>query len=186
MAQAYFINQKYLKDNSPLAANVDIKEIYPFARSVEEVYIQEAIGTQLYNRLVDSLNASPPDTTADETTLLRKIRDCVLWYTCFESLPFLAIKLRNIGVVKQTDANLESASREDVSYLRNLCKGKAEFYMKCLQKYLCENSELFAEYRCNGWNCSDILPTTNVSSSCDLAFDDEDNIDLKWARKWLS
>lgn len=187
MAQAYFISQKYLKDNSPLAANVDIKELYPFARTAEEIYIQEAIGTSLFNRLVESLNASPQNTTADEITLLLKIRDCTLWYTCFEALPFLAIKLRNIGVVKQTDANLESGSRDDVSYLRNLCKTKAEHYMRILQRYLCENSNLFAEYRCSGWNCSEILPTTRVSTGCDLAFDrDDDDIDTEFARKWLS
>lgn len=182
---AYFISQSYLKSNSPLSGNVDIKELYPFAKIAEDTHIQEAIGTQLYDRLKDSLDASPPDTTDDETTLLTKIREAVLWYTCFEALPFLAIKLRNIGVVKQTDSNLESATREDVSYLRNLCKTKAEFYMKVLQRYLCENSELFDEYRCNGWNCSEILPSTNVSNSCDLSFDNDDDIDINWVRKWL-
>lgn len=184
---AFFISDIYLKDNSPLSGNVDIKEIYPFAKTAEEIYIQNAIGTRLFDRLVVSLTATPKTTTANETILLKKIRAALVWFTCYDALPFLSIKIRNIGVVKQTGDNLESAGREDVSYLRKSCKDKADFYLILLQKYLCENSGLFTEYRCSGWNCSELIPNTNVSNSCDLAIDRSDSdIDTAFARKWLN
>jgi hypothetical protein len=185
MATAFFISERYLKDNSPLSGNVDISEVYPFAKSAEEMYIQDAIGTQLYDRLIESLTASPKNTTDNETILLRKIRSALVWFTCYDALPFLAIKVRNIGVVKQSGDNLESATREDVSYLRKACKDKADFHMKMLQGYLCENSSLFSEYRCSGWNCSQLFPNTNTSNSSDLAIDRND-IDTDFARKWLN
>jgi hypothetical protein len=52
MANAFFISETYLKDNTPLSRNIDMVELYPFAKTAEEVYIQEAIGTNLYDDLI--------------------------------------------------------------------------------------------------------------------------------------
>lgn len=182
MASAFFISQKYLTDNGPLSGNIDIKEIYPFAKSAEDIYIQEAIGTKLFNRLIESIENN--DTTANETILLKKIRSALVHYTCYDALPFLAIKIRNIGVVKQTGENLESATSQDIGNLRKACKDKADFYLNLLQMYLCENSNLFPDYCCGSWNCSQLMPNTSKLNSCDLAFDKE--IDTDYARKWLN
>lgn len=188
MASAFFISENYLKDNSPLSGNIDIKEVYPFAKTAEEVYIQEAIGTRLFDRLVSSLTASPKNTTVNEIVLLKKIRSCLVWYTCYDALPFLATKIRNVGLVKQAGDNLESATDQQEIRLEKKCKDKGDFYLRILQNYLCENSNLFPEYRCSGWNCSEITPNQTVSNSSDLAIDrnDCDNYDTAFARKWLS
>src|SRR5574338_151369 len=170
MDYAYFISEKYLNENSPISSNSDMGEIYPYAKGAEDVYIQEAIGTKLFNRLIESLTASPRNTTADETVLLKKIRTALVWYTCYDALPFLAIKIRNIGVVNQGGENLQNGAREDVSYLMKRCKDKADFYLKLVQSYLCENSSKFPDYKCSGWGCSDgVGPITTVSKSCALA-----------------
>lgn len=172
MEYAFFISPTYLKETTPISGNNDISEIYAYAKAAEDVYIQEAIGTPLFNRLIESLIASPKNTTADEITLLKKIRPALAWYTCYDALPFLAIKIRNIGVVNQGGENLQNGARDDVSYLRKLCKDKADFYMRLVQNYLCENSQKFDEYRCSGWGCNEgVGPNTVVSKSCALALD---------------
>lgn len=187
MATAHFISETYLKNHSPLSGNIDIGEVYPFARTAEEIYIQEAIGTKLFNRLVESLNASPRDTTANETTLLKKIRNALVWYTCYDALPFLDIKVRAIGVVRQTSETTTSVTREDISYMRKECKNKGDFYLNMVQKYLCENGDLFDEYRGGNWDCSELFPNTNVSNSSDVAFDkNENDINTDFVRKWLN
>ena len=130
-SKAFFISETYLKDNSPLSGNVDIAELYPYAKSAEDVYIQEAIGSCLFDDLITKVIADP--TLAlypNELILVKKIRDAMVWYTCFDALPFLAIKLRNIGVVNQKGENLENGTREDISYLRKECKNKGDFYLK--------------------------------------------------------
>lgn len=186
---AFFISEKYLKDNSPLSGNIDIQELYPFAKTAEEIYIQEAIGTRLFDRLAASLEASPKNTTSDEVTLLKKIRSCLVWYTCYDALPFIATKIRNIGVVKQEGPDIKSAEDNSVINLAKKCKDKGDHYLRMLQMYLCENSSLFPEYSCSGWNCSELMPNPNVSTSSDLAFDRNDNseeIDTKFARKYFN
>ena len=70
MAFAFFLTEDYLKDNSPLGKNVDIGDVYPYVKAAQNIYIQEMLGTPLYQRLMDSRNASPPDTTVNEIALL--------------------------------------------------------------------------------------------------------------------
>lgn len=185
---AFFISEEYLKDNSPLSALTEADELYPFMKGAQDTYIQEAVGTKLFNRLVASLTASPKNTTADEKLLLFKIRDALVWYVCYDALPFLHIKTRNIGVVKQSGDNMENADRADVSYLAKKCKDKGDFYMRLMQEWLCVNSIKFPEYRCGSWNCAELTPNRPVGPSCDLAFDKNDNthIDTAFARKWLN
>jgi len=55
---AFFISETYLKDNSPLSRNIDMVELYPFAKTAEEIYIQEAIGTALYDDLIAKIIAN--------------------------------------------------------------------------------------------------------------------------------
>lgn len=183
--RAFFISETYLKENSPLSAHTEASELYPFMKGAEDTYIQEAIGTRLFDRLIESLNASPKNTTADEKRLLFKIRDALKWYICYDALPFLHIKIRNIGVVKQTGDDMEAADRADISYLLNKCKDKAEFYLRIMQCWLCENSHLFPEYRCGNWKCSELQPNKTIGPNCDLAFDKNECLDEDFAKKWL-
>jgi hypothetical protein len=174
MAYAYFISERYLKDNSPMGDNVDIKDIYPYAKSAEDIYIQEAIGTPLFERLIAGLTASPQNITPNETVLLKLIRSAIVYWTCYDALPFMWMKLRNIGLVKQSGDNLETVSEQEMAYIRKELKNKADFYMKRLQDYLCENSTLFSEYGGN-YSWSDLYPNPDTSSSCDIAFPKEPN-----------
>ena len=185
METAFFISEKYLKDNSPLSGNIDINEVYPFAKSAEETYIQEVVGTRLFNKLISTLNASPQDPNADEITLMKKIRSCLVWYTCYDAIPFLATKIRNIGVVKQEGGDLKSASEAEVKDLIKKCWDKGEFYKKLLQMYLCENSSKFPEYNCGG--CSELAPNPHINNTSDLAIDknDNDNRNAEYYRKWI-
>ena len=169
---AFFISETYLKENSPLNLNVDMSEIYPFAKSAEDVYIQDAIGTCLYDDLKDKIiasKASPPTTMSDEDILLcKKIRSALVWLTVWDALPFIWIKIRNIGPVKQNGDNLETIGKDDLSYLRNICKQKADFYVDQLKCFLCENQADYPEYYCTNWDCSKLMPNENKSSRLGL------------------
>jgi len=168
---AFFISERYLKNNTPFGDNVDIKDIYPHAKTAEDIYIQEALGTALYERLIDSLTASPQNTTANETILLKIIRSAMVWWTCYDALPFVWIKIRNIGLVKQSGENLETVSVQEMEKQRSILKEKATFYMNRLKDYLCENSNLFSEYDEGCWNCGDLSADNTRRNSTDMFFD---------------
>lgn len=183
--RALFISETYLKENSPLSAHTEANELYPFMKASEDTHIQEAIGSKLYTRLMEGITASPQNINSDERALLFKVRDALMWYICYDALPFLHIKIRNIGVVKAKDDNLESADRADVSHLTNKCKGKADFYLRIMQRWLCENQLKFPEYTCGCGNHADLQPNRTKVLNCDLAFDNNE-VDTEYLRKYLN
>lgn len=187
MARAFFIDETYLKNYSPLSGNVEIKELYPFVLVTEDIYIQEAIGTSLYNDLITKITADNDlSGYPNELILVGKIRDVVMWYTCYDAIPFLATKLRNIGVVNQTGDNLTTSSDAKENKLRKECKDKGDFYLKRLQAYLCDYESLFPAY--DQGTKDDLDPNTSApTSTSEIAFDrnTHDDIDTRFYRKWL-
>lgn len=187
---AYFIDEQYLKDNSPLDKNIDMTTIYPHMKTAEDVHIQGAVGTNLYNDLITKIIADP--TLAgypNELILCKKIRDAMVWLVTVEALPFIGSKIANIGVVQQNGENLQNADQAKESRLTAAAKNNAMHYTKMLQGYLCENQRLFSTYCCSNWDCSKLFPNQHVSQSCDLAFDrglpSEQIVDIKFLKRYF-
>ena len=189
MANALFLSSTYLNNNSPLNANVDMSEIYPFAKTAEDVYIQGTIGTKLYVYLKDvvvAAHASPPTTiSTNNRTLLEYLRDSLMWFTIYDALPFIHTKIRNIGVVKQNGDNLETADRSDVTYLRTESLNKANFYLNQVKRYLCEYDSLYSEYKTDSWNLN---PNELTRDNSGISFDrsTKGNVDYEFLRKWFN
>ena len=181
--EAFFVSPTYIKENTAILSNIEDKEMYPYIRSAQDVYMQEALGTALYNRLKEGVTdymSSPvgPNTLdADELVLLNYARNAVMWYTAYDMLPFIWMKLRNVGLVKQGGENMQSASTSEMSYIQDKLKIKGDFYFNRMQAYLCENSSLFTEYNTGCWGCGDLAANGNPITQSDIYFDKNDRID---------
>lgn len=174
---AFFVSEDWIKTNTPLTENVDVKEIYPFIKSSQDIYIQDKLGSKLYNRLIDGVINN--NLNANEIELLMLIRPSLAYYCVHEALPFLANKLRNIGIVETADVKQKNADRADRKELRQECLNKAEFYMQRVNDYLCKNGKLFAEYITPD---NPLTPNKSNSFTCDL--DLSDDIDKHWIKKY--
>jgi hypothetical protein len=189
MARAFFLSQKYLVNNTPITVNVDMSEIYPFAKTAEDMYIQGTIGTKLYDDLINKLDLqddSPPTLlSTNDRTLCNNIRDALIWYTFYDAAPFIRTKVRNIGVVKQNGDNLETIDDNAFAVWRNEIKIKADFYLNKVKLYLCEYDSLYSEFKCDSWYMN---PNLITSSSCGIAFDRSTraDIDYKFIKKWFN
>lgn len=183
MANGFFVSQDWIKKNTPLSKNVDIADIYPFINIAQDKYIKDLLGSKFFDSLKTKLIAST--LSADEITLLKLVRPCLAYYICYEAIPFLGTKIRNKGILEANGENLNNADVNTVKYLRQGCLGAAEYYLKRVQEYLCENHTLFADYDSPD---NPIWPSNRVGTSCDIAFDVSDpyHVDLKWIRKYLS
>jgi hypothetical protein len=188
MANALFLSQKYLQNNTPINANVDASEIYPFAKTAEDIYIQEVIGTKLYDYLQgvveDSLASPPTAISSNDRTLLEHLRDALIWFTLYDALPFIHTKIRNIGVVKQGGENLETADRSDINILRDQTLNKATAYMNKVKRYLCEYDNLYSEFKCDSWNLN---PNLLTKLNCGIGFDrTKDLTDYNYIKKYFN
>ena len=185
-----FISEEFLKQNTALSENLDPKLVYSFVQETQDMYIQDVLGSKLYNHLKASLSAST--ITTDETNLLLLIRPALANYTVYIAMPFLSLKLKNKGIVKPNTENSETASLSEIKYLREEYKNRGEFYVKRIQDYLCKNGSLFPDYtnpdnpmwpnQNQGYDCPLFLDNLNENPNDISGYSDGD---LKFFRKYV-
>lgn len=141
----YLIGQTYIRQNSPITANVQDKDLFPHIIAAQELYTQKLLGSEFYNVILDSYSAQT--LSGSYATLVSEyIKPQVLWRTLDFALPWIATNLRGKGLVQNTDDNAIVATPSDMRYLRNEARDRAEFQENLLWKYLCKNRELFPEF----------------------------------------
>lgn len=181
MANGFFVTENWMKDNTPLCKNIDIQDIYPYINIAQDKYIKDLLGSKFFDSLKTKIVASTLD--ANEIALCVLIRPCLSFYICVEAMPFLSTKLRNKGILLSAGDNMTNADVTAVKYLRQECLNQAEYYLKRIQEYLCENHSLFTDYQHPD---NPIWPTDRIGTDCDMAFDANYlNIDVAFYKKWI-
>lgn len=164
-----FIGTQYLRDNTIINDNVDAKVLQPIIRMAQDKYIQETIGTSLYDKmlvLVDAANPALPTPvliTGNYKILLEEyIMPTLIQYCIYESIPYMNFKFRNKSISKQSSDNSTPADLTELYYIRDNVSSMAQFYAERLRNYLCQNASLFPEFRSGN---EDISPNPNISFS---------------------
>lgn len=175
----YFVSQDYIVSKTPLSVNVDADTIKPFIIETQERYVKDVIGENLYNRIIDG--ATNSNLTVNELALIDKIKPMLANYVVYDALPFISIKLRNKSILKAAGDTLTIISESELLMIRNEIKNKAEYYLTMLQKYLCDNSSLFPEYKSPNNN---VVPNSTRSYTIDLYLNDYD-VDYNIIKKYF-
>jgi len=145
MARGLLINETFVKSNSEVDENVDMKLINPTIWYCQKAYIEPVLGTVLYNDLIADVVAG--SVTGDNLTLVDDyIADALLYWVMLELQVPLTYKFRNKSVSKNTDANSQPVDFEQHKYLKDVYRPKAQYFTERLKAYLCENSTLFPLY----------------------------------------
>ena len=162
-----FIGSQYLRDNSIINDNVDSKVLEPLIRVTQDKYIQSTIGTPLYEKMIQLVEAanpalpSPVPVTGDYKILLEDyIIPVLVQYTVYEAVPFMNFKFRNKSISKQASDNSTPADLAELYYIRDNVLSTAQFYAERMSVYLCKNSNLFPEYHAS---TTDLSPDPNNS-----------------------
>lgn len=148
MARALIIDETFIKENSTLDENIDMKLINPTIWYCQKEYIEPALGTALYNDIcAEIISDADLSGVTDYLTLVDDyIADALLYWVLHESQVPLTYKFRNKSVSKNTDPNSQPVDFEQHKYLRDYYKNKAVMFTQRLKDYLCENEELFPLY----------------------------------------
>tara|TARA_R100001443_G_scaffold57478_1_gene68199 strand:+ start:1752 stop:2318 length:567 start_codon:yes stop_codon:yes gene_type:complete len=156
MATSIFISEDKLKSSSTINGNVDAELLKPYLKVAQDLHIHPVLGTDLYNAIQDGIQNT--SLTANETTLLNDyIADALTQWTLYEALPFLSYKIMNADIVRKAGENSQSASKDEITFLRDIVRNTAEFYTKRMVDYLRHNNTLFPEYTTN--TNEDMSPT---------------------------
>jgi hypothetical protein len=163
MSRVLFISESYVKDNTVLDENVDAKLLRNVIEDVQRIKFEQYLGTDLYNDFKTEI-AADPDLSGNalyKTLLQEYIQPCLKHWVVFECCDYLVFKFRNKGVVKQNSENSQSLLLDEVQYLKDQSRIKAEFLAKRLVEYLCDNEDTYPKYNDNG-DSSDLQPTKNT------------------------
>jgi hypothetical protein len=167
MAIALFINEQYIKDNTPLPYNLDAKFIAPNVVFAQDTYIQNMLGSALYNTL--QLHYSAQTCNSYETELVNLIQPALAYRASEAALPFIHVQLRNSGTVKlNADNQTVQSSQAEMEYLKDILCGRAEFYEKQVVNYLIFSGMNFPDYIQP--DVTGILPSQKSTTTCDLYF----------------
>ena len=149
------ISAKELKNaNTLISNNLDDNYLSSTIVTCQEVYLEQITGTALYHRLqqlVYNQITGAPDALNDVENREYKIllEDMVKPFLKARALVDVlynaAFKIRNMGVMKSSDTNLQNADMSDIKYLEKQYLTYVDEYSQRLSKYLCANKELFVE-----------------------------------------
>lgn len=160
MADALWIDEDYIMDNSPISNNVDVKVIFPNIIYCQDIYIKPLLGTDLFNVVQAEINAQTY--TARVTTLLNDhLKKVLLNYVMAESAPDIAYRWMNKGIMQKNSDNSQPIQTEQLKEVRDTYRNRAEVYAQRTTNFLEANTSTYPEYNSGNTDLDDISPIKN-------------------------
>lgn len=176
---ALFIDDVYLKDNSPVGKSVDSEEVYPFVEQAQDIYIQDVMGTPLYTDLAYKLYTGVTF-SSEELDVVNIASKSLVYWSVYLALPHLYLKIRNAGVVKQQSQYTENTSLTELKYLREEMSNLGEFWNQRLKVYLCNNHKKFPLYN----KISNDMNPSSIQYDSDIYISDDTLRELNFLKKY--
>lgn len=161
--RVYLISCDYLKENSTINNNVDNNLLNNSIWEGQSIHIQQILGTCLYKAIIELVRSGDIATPqyADYKNLLDEyIQPCTAYWAWYEVIPYIAMKVVNKGIERQSSDYSQPSQLNEMEYLRDEIRNKAEFYSQRLTAFLTENKSHFPEYA-QSCGCKELSPTHN-------------------------
>lgn len=142
-----------IKAQSIINYNVDDTITAQAILTAQDTYLPDVIGRDLVKVLKELVFNSAKDLTPsidDEdrtqySDLLDLVEKYLIKQTQCTALDKVTFKIRNIGVDKQSDTNIQTATIQDIIYLRKQLEVEAAAMATEISEYLKNNKEYFPE-----------------------------------------
>ena len=149
MTQTFLISETKLRTFSDINNNVDSALIKNAIREAQDIELQSALGTLLYQKLtslVDSGDITDPAYADYKTLLDTYVQDHLLYASYFYCLDAIYLRPRNNGLLQPNGGeNSDPVDRTLYNVKREAVKGKKEYYANRLTAYLIEEEALYPE-----------------------------------------
>ena len=162
-----FVNSDYIKRYTNLNNSVQDDTIKPSIVLAQDKYVQQYLGTDLYDKLLSDINAAT--LTGDYLTLVDSyVLKVAMWWTMVELLPNIRNQVDNGTIVVRTSEDSQPASGSEFHTLSSMARDNAEFYTSRMVDYICDNTSSYPEYSSNSG--SDIHPLKDPYSENGIQF----------------
>lgn len=143
-----------VKAQGELNYNVDDTAIGASIRVSQNVYLRDVIGDDLLGKLQELVwnsiqgaddNINSKDNIAYKTLLDDYIQPVLAYKVSSEICARITLKIRNMGVVKNSDTNVNQVSLQDIIYLKQTNDTLFNDALNRMVKFICDNNEAFPE-----------------------------------------
>lgn len=153
MIQNTIINEKWLKEFSPIPLNYNMKELHNYIKLAEAIWIVPVIGQAFYDELIDQVAEN--DLTEDNSTaLVEAIYPYLGFAVAYEALPVMWAHISEVGITKGKSDNSDSLELKDMTYVQQHLRVQVEARKDFCKKWLCERNTLFPNIDCCACGCS--------------------------------
>jgi Na+/H+ antiporter NhaB len=157
-----FISIEVIKDQSVINENVDSKLLQPTLIMVQDIYLKQVIGKELYAELITQVNAE--SVSALNTTLLTDyIQPYLINKVVSELVIDVNYKIKNKALMVGSSDNAQPLDNTGMSIIQTKYRNIAENYRVNLVDYLLDNYTDYPLYKCVK-NYSEI-PNINVNNA---------------------
>lgn len=158
--QIFFVTETYLKRNTSITSNVDIKDVLPLIKPAADMWTRSILGTYFYDYMLTKFNTVPNTMTANELTLLDYMQSAISWRAASDAVIELSYQLKNKGVQTQSGDFSGSPEYKAITWVSGAKAQKAEFYEGRLETYLRANKDLYSQFVSN-------LNNDSIAKKCD-------------------
>lgn len=137
------INEKYLKQYSPIPLNYNLAEVKNYIGVAEKIWVKPIIGYDLFDEIQEQVDSN--DISEENATLLTEggLWQYLAFATVLEALPIIWGHISEVGITKGKSDNSDSLTLKDMTYIQQHIRGQVEVLKDQLKTWLCEHSDVF-------------------------------------------
>jgi len=143
------ISEQKLKDNTSINENVDSSELRFCIQQAQQIFIQESLGTNLYEyilKLVKDGDIDLPAKVKYKELLNNFIAPTLISYAYYLALDNFFVKFVNVGLQSYRSEQSSNIGIKEFTYLKNNSKAQAEFNDNLLRRHLVFNNADYPQY----------------------------------------
>lgn len=152
MIQNTLINEKWLREFSPIPLNYNLKELHNYIKLAETIWIEPLIGWEWYDELLTQV-AENNLTEVNSTALVEAIYPYLGFAVALESLPIMWAHISEVGITKGKSDNSDSLDLKDMTYMSQHLRNQVEARKDYCKRWLCEHFQYYPLMDVCGCGC---------------------------------
>jgi hypothetical protein len=143
------ITEQRLKDNTSINENVDTAELRFCIQQAQQIFIQETLGTNLYEYILELVKDGDIDNIAyaDYKELLNNfIQPTLISYSFYLALDNFFVKFVNVGLQQFRSEQSSPIGIKEFTYLKNNARDQSQFNDNLLRRHLVFNNWRYPQY----------------------------------------
>lgn len=144
----YIFDANYLKQTTVINDNVDDKIISQAILDVQKMYIEELLGTLLYNQIITQISTNAVS-SANQTLLDNYVVPCMKQYVLAECAWMFQYKFWNKGILTSSSDNSQPVDFSTIKFIMDQYRNKAEKLATTCTEFLRNSTSTYPLYLSN-------------------------------------